>query len=297
MSISTTRCDPLSMKRFGVIGHPARHSLSPLLHGEAYRHLRLDCSYEAFDVLPEKLTAAVQEFRKNGFAGLNVTLPHKEAVMRLVDFMTDEARSVGAVNTMMFTEDGIGGENTDVHGFAASVEHVRQAIDGHLVLLLGAGGSSRAVFYPLLSRFRPSEVIVANRSLSRARELVEHLRGAAGTTQRGACSLDPREFDAAMRRANLIVNCTSAGLFPAVDECPVHSGTVFRPDQIVMDLIYTPLQTKLLHLAARSGARTISGLEMFIHQGARSFQIWLGQEMPIETVRPLILNALQSQQH
>lgn len=285
------------MKRFGVIGHPAHHSLSPLLHGEAYRHLRLDCSYEAIDVLPEKLWDAVRGFRESGFAGLNVTLPHKEAVARLVDSMTDEARSVGAVNTIRFDADGMRGENTDVYGFAASVEHVRETIDGHPVLLLGAGGSARAVLYALLIRFRPSEVIVANRTPLRARELVDQFKPVAGLTHLDTVSLSASEFDHALRRASMMVNCTPVGLFPAIGGCPVSTETVFRPDQVVMDLIYTPLQTKLLELASRCGARTIGGLEMFIHQGARSFQIWLGREMPIEAVRPAILNRLRSQRN
>jgi shikimate dehydrogenase len=283
------------MKQFAVIGHPIAHSLSPLLHNAAFDHLGLDCRYEAFDIAPEALPKALSEFREKGFEGLNVTLPHKEPVAGLVNTITGEARAVGAVNTISFRGGRITGDNTDIYGFTASVENVRATIERHAVLLLGAGGTARAVIYALLSHFKPAEIIVANRNEQRSRDLVEHFAPYAGTSELKADSDDPKKLRAHIERADLIVNCTSLGLSPAVEGCPVSDDTVFRTSQVVVDLIYTPLQTKLLGLAARSGARTISGLEMFLHQGARSFEIWLGQPMPIDTLRPIIVHELERQ--
>lgn len=284
------------MKRYAVIGHPVAHSLSPLLHGKACELLRLDCSYEAFDVLPEALPDAVRSFREQGFAGLNVTLPHKEAISKLVNVISDEAKAVGAVNTLVFQSDLISGDNTDVYGFAASVEPVRGSIEGRTALLLGAGGSARAVLYSLLSRFNPAEILVANRDEDRGRDLLRHFAGRAGGTKLTSGSVEPAKLRSLLDRAELIVNCTSLGLSPAVEGCPVKDDTVFRSEQVVVDLIYTPLQTRLLALAAKSGARTISGLEMFLHQGARSFELWLGRPMPVDAVRPFIVSELEQQQ-
>lgn len=283
------------MRRFAVIGHPVAHSLSPLLHERAYELLRLDCMYESYDILPEALPAVLRDFREQGFAGLNVTLPHKEAIAKLVDSMSDEAKAVGAVNTILFQGEKIAGDNTDVYGFAASVEPVRKSIEGRTVLLLGAGGSARAVLYSLLSRFRPGEIIVANRDEERGNELLRHFSRHAGRTRLTRGSIEPSKLGSMLVRSDLIVNCTPIGLSPDVDGCPVKEDTAFRSEQVVVDLIYTPLQTRLLGLAARSGARTISGLEMFLHQGARSFELWLGQRMPVDTLRPVIVNELEHQ--
>jgi shikimate dehydrogenase len=284
------------MRRFAVIGHPVAHSLSPLLHGRAYELLRLDCMYELYDILPETLPAAVRDFREKGFAGLNVTLPHKEAISKLVDTLTEEAKAVGAVNTILFQGEKTAGDNTDVYGFAASVEPVRKSIDERTVLLLGAGGSARAVLYSLISRFRPAEIIVANRDEERGHELLRHFSRHTGRTRLTRGSIEPSKLGSMLDRSDLIVNCTSVGLSPDVDGCPVKEDTAFRREQVVVDLIYTPLQTRLLGLAARSGARTISGLEMFLHQGARSFELWLGQQMPVDALRPVIVNELEHQQ-
>jgi shikimate dehydrogenase len=285
------------MKRFAVIGHPVSHSLSPLLHGKAFELLRLDCSYEAVDVLPENLPHTISSLRGQRFEGLNVTLPHKEATAKLMDTISDEAKAVGAVNTVTFTSGRSAGDNTDVYGFAASVEPVRSTIEGQAVLLLGAGGSARAVLYALLSQFNPSEIIVANRDVVRGREIVSHFASHVRGPKLTTSSIEPTKLHPLIDRAALVVNCTSLGLSPAAEGCPVSDDTVFHSGQVVLDLIYTPLQTRLLRLAEKSGARTISGLEMFLHQGARSFELWLGQPMPIDALRPVIVGELERQRN
>ena len=135
------------MKRFGVIGHPIAHSLSPLLHNTAFSLLGLDCSYEAFDVEPSALGTSILKFKDQGFYGLNVTIPHKEAVVEFVDAQSDESKAVGAVNTVIFDGERIHGENTDVYGVAASLESFRSQIQDQLAIVIGAGGSARAIVY------------------------------------------------------------------------------------------------------------------------------------------------------
>jgi len=284
------------MKRFGVIGHPIAHSLSPLLHNTAFSLLGLDCSYEAFDIDPASLPAAIREFKDKGIAGLNVTIPHKESMLSLVDELTDEARAVGAVNTVTFGGSRVQGDNTDVYGVAASLEQYRQEICDRIVILIGAGGSARAITYALIDRFAPADIVIANRTRRRAQELIADIEPYAKKTTLRAISVSDEDLDRLMPSASLVINSTPVGMFPLVDHSPIGDRLSFHQNQVVLDLIYTPLETRFLSLASKCGARTISGLEMFLHQGARSFEIWLGRQMPLEQIRPVILNQLLTRQ-
>ena len=282
------------MKRFAVIGHPVSHSLSPLLHNTAYSLLGLECSYEAVDVGPHLLGEAVRDFKERGYCGLNVTIPHKEAIVKFVDTQSDESKAARAVNTVMFDNGRAYGHNTDVYGVAASLERYRTEIQGRLAVVLGAGGSARAIVYALCGRFAPSEIVIANRSVERAEELIADLKSHAMRTSLRATSLPGADLDLLLPQATLVINATSIGMYPAVDQSPIGDDAGFHPGQIALDLIYTPLETRFLNQASRCGARTISGLEMFLHQGARSFEIWLGRQMPVEDLRPVIVNELKS---
>lgn len=284
------------MKRFGVIGHPVAHSLSPLMHNTAYSLLGLDCTYESLDIAPEMLSDALKDFVNKGFCGLNVTIPHKERVLLQMHELSDEARVVGAVNTIRFESGRLRGENTDVYGVEASLEPYRTSLHGERVLLLGAGGTSRAIMYALLTRFSPAEIVVANRNRARAEELVSHFQPHAKSIALRSSPADENTISQLVSDARLIINATSIGMSPAIDASPIGEGAHFHSTQIVFDLIYTPLATKLLTFAGRSGARTISGLEMFLHQGARSFELWLGKTMPVEQIRPVIENELKNRQ-
>lgn len=284
------------MKRFGVIGHPIAHSLSPLLHNTAFSLLGLDCSYEAFDIDPASLPAAIREFKDQGFVGLNVTIPHKESTLSLVDELTDEARAVGAVNTVTLSGSHVRGDNTDVYGVAASLEQYRPEIRDRIVVLIGAGGSARAIAYALIDRFAPAEIVIANRTQRRAQELIADIEPYAKETSLRAISVSDENLDRLMPSASVVINATPVGMFPLVDHSPIGDRTSFHSNQVVLDLIYTPLETRFLSLASKCGARTISGLEMFLHQGARSFEIWLGRRMPLDQIRPVILNQLHTRQ-
>ncbi|MDP2886598.1 MAG: shikimate dehydrogenase [Ignavibacteria bacterium] len=282
------------MKRFGVIGQPIAHSLSPLLHNTAFSLLGLDCSYEAFDIDPASLPAAIREFKDQGFVGLNVTIPHKESMLSLVDELTDEAKAVGAVNTVTLSGGRIRGDNTDVYGVAASLEQYRSEIRDRIVVLIGAGGSARAITYALIDRFAPAEIVIANRTQRRAQDLIADVEPYAKKTSLRAISVSDENLDRLMPSASVVINATPVGMFPLVDHSPIGDKAGFHSGQIVMDLIYTPLETRFLSLASKCGARTISGLEMFLHQGARSFEIWLGRQLPLEQIRPVILNQLHT---
>ena len=284
------------MKLFAVIGHPIGHSLSPTLHGKAFSLLGLDCTYEAVDVAPASLASTVRHLVARGFSGFNVTTPLKEEMLKLVDEVSDEASMVGAVNTVSVVNERLIGDNTDVYGVSASLEPFRKDIEGKPVLLLGAGGSARATLFALSHGFRCSEIVVANRTESRARDLSKHFRQLAGGAVINTAPLSNKSLSSIVDRAALVVNTTSVGMSPLIDQSPVGDEIRFCQNQIVMDLIYTPLKTKFLTLASKCGARTISGLEMFLHQGARSFELWLGKQMPIDQIRPIIVDELSSLQ-
>jgi shikimate dehydrogenase len=284
------------MKRFGVIGHPIGHTLSPLLHNSAFKLLGLECTYEAFDVEPASLSSAVHDFKVRGFSGLNVTIPHKEAMLPLVDNLTEDAKAVGALNTVTFADNRLKGDNTDVYGVSASLESFRSDLQGKVVLLLGAGGSARAITFALLRNFACSEIVIANRNEARARDLADHFEKYSGKASITGISASEKNLTLQLDRATLIINATPLGMSPWADRSPISDAMKFRSNQIVLDLIYTPTATKFITLAARCGARTISGLEMFLHQGARSFEIWLGRQMPLDQIRPLIVNELNATQ-
>ena len=281
------------MKRFGVIGHPIAHSLSPLLHNTAFGLLGLECSYESFDVEPVSLRTIVSDLKSRDFAGLNVTIPHKEKIVALVDDLSEESKLVGAVNTLSFNGNRIRGDNTDVYGIAATLRPYGGEIRDRLVLLVGAGGSARAIVYALIDQYSPAEIVFANRSPERAAELMRDFGPRAKGTSLRSITMEGHDIDSVISRACLIVNATPVGMYPAVDESPLSDQTKFQPGQIVMDTIYTPLETNLLAKARACGARTISGLEMFLHQGARSFEIWLDRQMPLDRLRQVILDELK----
>jgi len=258
------------------------------MHSAAYAHLGLECSYEPFDIAPGSLKDALSDFGMKGFRGLNVTIPHKESVATIVDDLAQEAKAVGAVNTILFEDGRTRGENTDVYGFVASVSPHRASVDGATAVLLGAGGTARAILYALLTQFRLAQVVVANRHEARATELIRHFEPYAGSTVLRTTDMREPQLTRAAHAATLIVNATPAGMTPNVSTSPLDGQFVFRPDHLVVDSVYIPVRTAFLASASRDGARTLSGLEMFLHQGARSFELWLGRQMPLEYVRPVI---------
>jgi shikimate dehydrogenase len=282
------------MKQFGVIGHPIAHSLSPLMHNTAFALLGLDCTYQACDVPGGALADALEGFKCEEFVGLNVTIPHKEAVLDLLDEVDPEAGAIGAVNTIAFEGARLIGHNTDAYGVLKSLEPFRAQIVGDTALLLGAGGAARAVSYVLLTHFFPSELVIANRSEQRAQDLAAQCKALSANTTINAMSLADSKVRQIIERSSLVINATSVGMTPSVDESPIHDDVPFHTGQIVMDLIYTPLETNFLKIASGRGARTISGLEMFIHQGARSFEIWTGQQMPVDRIRSVLAQRLKT---
>lgn len=276
----------------GLLGYPVEHSLSPLIHNTAFRRLQLNYVYVALPVAPSDLGAAVKGLRVLGFTGSNVTIPHKQGVMPLVDELSVQARAVGAVNTLVFRrlEDEritVYGENTDVVGFLDPLASYAERLHGAPMAVLGAGGAARAVVYALLSTFRPARLTVVARTVERAERLTHDL---ASYDERSALEVVHMDDAAqAIRSSVLIVNATPLGMSPAVEVSPWPAADDFSSGQIVYDLVYNPSETRLLREAAVRGASTIGGLDMLICQAAASFTEWTGKPMPVEAVKAAVL--------
>ncbi len=259
--------------RLAVLGHPVGHSRSPAMQGAALAALGLveEWSYEAIDVAPERFEGRVRAMQDEGFAGANVTVPHKHAALAVADAPSGVAREIGAANTLVFAAGGIGAHNTDADGFLRSLP---SAPTDRRALVLGAGGAARAIVWALVRE--GAEVEVWNRTAQRALTLCDELGGTP------IAAPDPTAYE-------LIVNTTAAGLagedqFAALPLAP--DG--FAAGQTVVDMVYGSEPSPLLAAAASAGAETVDGLEVLVQQGALSLRIWTEREPPLDVMRAAV---------
>lgn len=253
----------------GVIGHPIAHSKSPQLHGHWLRKYAIKGHYVPLDIAPEDLERVVRILPTLGFVGVNVTIPHKEAVLKLADLVTDRAKLIGAANTLVFRKDGkIHADNTDGYGFVQNlVQHApKWNPKGGPALILGAGGAARAVIASLVDIGVP-EIRLTNRTEERAQQL----RDEFGETIK---VIDWVQAGNAMEDALTVVNTTSLGMVGKPEMRVPLDG--LKPGMVVSDLVYAPLQTKLLRAATEAGATPVDGLGMLLHQAVPAFERWFG---------------------
>ena len=263
-----------------VIGHPIAHSRSPQLHGHWLRKYAIRGHYIPMDVAPENLENVIRMLPTLGFVGVNVTIPHKEAVLKLADLVTDRARLIGAANTLVFRKDGkIHADNTDGYGFVQNLAQSAPKWDpkGGPALVLGAGGAARAVLASLLDVGVP-EILLTNRT----RERAEALKAGFGDK---ITIVDWVQAGNAMEGAKTVVNTTSLGMIGHPEmRVPLDA---LAPGMVVSDLVYAPLQTKLLRAATEAGATPVDGLGMLLHQAVPAFERWFG-------IRPEVDDALRA---
>ena len=266
----------------GVLGWPLEHTLSPAIQNAALRTAGIDWVYLAWPVRPEQLEAAVSGLRALGVMGVNVTMPHKEAVMGYLDEVSGDARAVGAVNTIQRLGDRLIGHNTDVDGFRdLLVVDAGVDVGGKKALVLGAGGAARAVV-KVLDDMNASEIAIAARDRGRGQHLLNLAqRSRASTLEWEIARSTAGDFD-------VIVNATPVGSHgeDVLADVPFHGG------QIVLDLVYDPPATNLIERARTAGAEAWGGLGMLVHQAAASFRIWTGQEAPIEVMSAAALHTV-----
>ena len=265
----------------GLIGNPVEHSISPAMQNAAFKALKLDYIYLPFRVSQQDLNAAVNGMRALNIRGMNVTIPHKVEVMGLLDRIDGMASKIGAVNTIVNDEGILTGYNTDADGFMESLTENGVYPTGKKVLILGAGGAARAVAFALLDK--GAEVILMNRTLDKARELADQL---ASQFKRNIeiYAWNETNMEKTIPKVKLIVNTTSIGMSPKSQETPLPSRFL-KPETLVYDIVYNPIQTRLLKEAGMNGAVTISGIDMLAWQGALAFEKWTGQKAPLEIMK------------
>ncbi len=279
-------------KLVGVIGWPIEHSLSPAMQNAALREMGLNWTYLAFAVEPERVGEAMAGVRGLGLVGLNVTIPHKSAVIEHLDEVDEAVQALGVANTIVRRDDGsLMGHNTDGPGFLRSLAEHGHDVTGSAVTIIGAGGSARSVACACASD-GAANLSVVNRTVERARDLVELVRTTTDLSDVQAIDLNAPEAREAVRQADVIVDCTSVGMYPNHEVDPVIPAEWLRPGQVVADLTYNPIDTVLLQAARDAGAETVDGAGMLVHQGAISLQYWSGQQPPVETMRSALLEGL-----
>jgi len=273
-----------------VIGDPVEQSLSPVFQNAALRKEGIDAVYLAARVEQGGLEGAVRGLSRLGCIGLNVTMPHKVPIVGFMDELDETARSAGAVNTVKYLDGRIVGYNTDCAGVEEALLRagLREGIKRAVVL--GAGGAARATCVAL-SKFT-REIAIVNRTYETAVELAEKLRGRGIGTE--AVRWD--ELPRALEGSGLLINTTSRGMHPAIDDSPVPKG-LLRPEMAVLDLIYYPWRTRLLRDAERVGSRTITGLDVLVYQGAESFRIWFGREPDVGLMMSSATEAARAREH
>ncbi len=278
-------------QRYAVLGWPIRHSVSPAMQNAAFRAAGIPAAYERIAVPPEEFGARIAELKAAGYAGWNVTVPHKARMLELVDEAEEEARLARSVNTVVCRGGRLFGASTDGYGLAAAVrENFGLELAGRRVVLLGAGGAARAVAVYMIRR-GAAALCIANRTPSRAEALAELLEGIGTDCELRALPLsDPIALPAAIRNSDLVVQATSAGLRPG--EPPPIPVAWLAPHTAVFEMIYRP--TPFLAGARARGCRAADGRGMLLHQGAQSFRIWTGRPAPLEVMRRALNQALGS---
>lgn len=281
-----------------VFGDPVAHSLSPAMHNAGFRALRLPYTYGRFRVPAARLAAALDAAVALRWRGINLTIPLKEPALGLMDRVTEQARRVGAVNTVTITDGVREGHNTDGEGFLRSLAEAwsfRPA--GTRVVIVGAGGAARAVAFALAAA-AAREVVVLNRTRIRAVLLAREVAKACGTRVRGRGLARGAEWNRVVRRADLLVNATSVGMHReregAFRASTVVPAEVLRPPLRVADLVYNPPETALLRAARRRGLDVVNGEGMLVHQGALAFERWTGRRAPVAVLRRALFRALRA---
>jgi shikimate dehydrogenase len=267
----------------GIIGAPIGHSISPKFQQAALDYYGIDGTYQAWEVAPPRVEDFIRSLRRPEVLGINVTVPHKRAVIPVLDNVDQWATEAGAVNTIVHRDGRLSGHNTDGYGFLRALREAGGfEPQGRRVLVLGAGGAARGVVLALIGE-GIGQLIVANRTLARAEALIQLARARGVVGQ--AIPLSWNELSLAAVQSDLIINCTTIGMTHGPDA----KGTPLLlhqipPTALVYDLVYNPLETPLLREAARAGAGVLGGIHMLVYQGAASFEMWTGKPAPVEVM-------------
>ncbi|EZP76226.1 shikimate 5-dehydrogenase [Parageobacillus genomosp. 1] len=274
-------------KLYALFGCPVHHSLSPLMHNDAFQRMNIAAHYHAFHVEPEHLQDAVAGVRALGIAGLNVTIPHKTAIMALLDDIDAEARRIGAVNTIVNENGRLIGYNTDGLGYVRALEEETNVdIQEKRILLIGAGGAARGIYFSLIDR-GAKRIDICNRTVSKAKQLIEE-----GDAAVSSAAFSLSEAEQRLGEYDIVINTTSVGMYPNVEQMPLSLANL-KEGTIVSDIIYNPLETKWLKEARERNAIVQNGVGMFIYQGALAFEKWTGVFPDVERMKKIVMEQLR----
>ena len=273
----------------GVIGHPIEHSMSPPMHNNAYKQLNMDYVYVAFHVQPENIEKLINSSKTLDIKGLNVTIPHKTTIIPYLDEIDETAEKIGAVNTIQFKNGIAKGYNTDGIGAIKSIQEHTTLQDKN-ILIIGAGGASKAISFTLINE-NINSLTIANRSQNNAENLINNIKKQTEFTNINYQQIN--NVDEILNQTDIIINTTPIGMYPNHQVKPPIKTDNINNKHVIMDIIYNPLETQLLKQAKENGATTINGTSMLINQGLESFKIFTGKEATYESFEEALLGQLK----
>ncbi|MBV1756625.1 MAG: shikimate dehydrogenase [Dethiosulfatibacter sp.] len=284
----------INTRLVGLLGYPLGHSLSPLMHNRAFELTGLNCLYLPIEVENIDYRVLLAGMKKMNFVGFNITIPGKVDIIQHLDTIDPLAEKIGSVNTVKIENGRLTGYNTDGEGFVSSLNSETECVvSDSSFMILGAGGACRAIAMTLADR-KAKKIVIANRTFSKAKELCHdinnHIRDCCTPVE-----LSTEALIQHMPSMNVLVNTTNIGLYPNADNTPIDSK-LLRKDLLVADIVYNPIRTKILIEAEKIGCLTLSGVGMFINQGAEAFKIWTGKDAPIWEMREIVQQFLLDQQ-
>lgn len=272
-------------KLFAVLGDPIGHSMSPVMHNDLFSFYNIDAHYLPFQVKANDLEVAVKGLKAIGAAGFNVTIPHKSAIIPFLDEVDELALSIGAVNTVVNKAGKLIGYNTDGLGFLKGLEAYFPTVSRKKVLIIGAGGAARAIYFTVAT-YNPEVVNIANRTIERAAQLVEDCPHPISST-----AITLKEAEDHLADYDLLIQTTMIGMFPKISELPLSLSKLSK-EAMVCDIIYNPFETQFLQEAKRIGTNVQNGVDMFVYQGALAFEKWTGIFPDIQRMRENVLEQL-----
>ncbi|NMC06107.1 MAG: shikimate dehydrogenase [Candidatus Lokiarchaeota archaeon] len=274
-----------------VIGDPIEHTMSPAMHNAAIRALGLDLVYVAFHVRPSMLEPAIDGFRALGITGINVTIPHKVVAMQYLEEIDPVAKAIGAINTIKNEGGKLIGRNTDADGAARALKASGVSIKGARVAMLGAGGAARAVGFALVKEGAAVTIVYRREDASMASDLARDIQRAFPSGSIATLVMDKAGIETACRDSTILVNATPVGMHPKpgetlVDPSLLHGGLS------VFDVVYNPLETRLIKDARKAGCKVVPGIDMLVYQGALALEWWTGKDAPVDVMKRAALDKL-----
>lgn len=276
-------------KNLGIFGYPVAHSFSPSMQNAALQAANLDYAYIAMPIAPENLSAAVMGLRAMNFRGVNVTIPHKQAIMQHLDEINEDARIIGAVNTVVNDNGHLTGYNTDVIGFIDAMKDKGFSPAGKNAVMLGAGGAARSIIWGLIKE-KVNSITIGVRNVPKVQPLADYFQKYIPIT---LLDWNDDTFKDKLRSADLLINATPLGMAPNINAAPPVDWDCVPPSALAYDIIYTPAETMFLRTAREHGCQTLNGEGMLVGQGAESFRLWTGAE-PDQTLMAAVLRQMLS---